>query len=270
MSKEPVYINKSKLKDKFAITPNALIQNSAITLEARGLLVYLLSLPSDWKLNIKDLSKKNNVGENKIRKLIKELIKYRYIIRTQSRIKDGTFKSFDYFIYDTPQTLEIRPVDDLPHVDIPQVDNPLVDIGYTYKVNNIQSKHNTKETYTDAFEEFWKICKRKQGKDRTFKKYKEIIKTVDSAILIKKMKQYNQEKEECKTELQYYKNPYTWLHQKGWEDEYIAEKDEEPTEEKILESWLHKHTKLGYQLPNDIEQKLIQKGMLNEEKEKAL
>ena len=203
MSKEPVYINKSKLKDKFAITPNALIQNSAITLEARGLLVYLLSLPSDWKLNIKDLSKKNNVGENKIRKLIKELIKYKYIIRTQSRIKDGTFKSFDYFIYDTPQTLEIRPVDDLPHVDIPQVDNPLVDIGYTYKENNKQKKQYTKETYTDAFEEFWKICKRKQGKDRTFKKYKEIIKTVDSAILIKKMNQYNQEKDECKTELQY-------------------------------------------------------------------
>ena len=60
------------------------------------------------------------------------------------------------------------------------------------------------------------------------------------------------------------------MHQKGWEDEYIAENDEEPTEEKILESWLHKHTKLGYQLPNDIEQKLIQKGMLNEEKEKAV
>ena len=163
MSKEPVYINKSKLKDKFAITPNALIQNSAITLEARGLLVYLLSLPSDWKLNIKDLSKKNNVGENKIRKLIKELMKYRYIIRTQSRIKDGTFKSFDYFIYDTPQTLEIRPVDDLPHVDIPQ-DNPLVDIGYTYKENNIQSKEYTKETYTDAFEEFWTLCKRNKEK----------------------------------------------------------------------------------------------------------
>ena len=141
MSKEPVYINKSKLKDKFAITPNALIQNSAITLEARGLLVYLLSLPSDWKLNIKDLSKKNNVGENKIRKLINELTKYKYIIRTQSRIKDGTFKSYDYFIYDTPQTLEIRPVDDLPHVDIPHVDNPLVDIRDTYKENNIQKKH---------------------------------------------------------------------------------------------------------------------------------
>lgn len=265
MSKEPVYINKSKLKDKYAITPNALIQNSAITLEARGLLVYLLSLPSDWKLNIKDLSKKNNVGENKIRKLIKELMKYRYIIRTQSRIKDGTFKSFDYFIYDTPQTLEIRPVDDLPHVDIPQVDNPLVDIGYTYKENNIQNKHNTKETYTDAFEEFWKICKRKIEKFNTFELYKKIIKKVDPSILLKTMKQYNLEKEKTNTEIKFYKHPLSWLRAKKWEDEYIAEKDEEPTEEKILESWLHKHTKLGYQLPNDIEQKLLQKGMLNEE-----
>ena len=264
------FINKSKLTEKFSTVPNALIQNFIVSLEARGLLVYLLSLPPDWKLNIKDLSKKNNLGENKIRKLVNELIECKYIIRVQDRVKNGTFKSFDYFIYDTPQTQQIRPVDDLPQVDIPQVDIPLVDIRDTYKVNKVQNKHNKKETYTDAFEEFWKVCKRKQGKDRTFKKYQEIIKTVDSAILIKKMKQYNEEKEECKTEIQYYKNPYTWLHQKGWEDEYIAEKDEEPTEDKILESWLHKHTKLGYQLPNDIEQKLIQKGMLNEEKEKAL
>ena len=262
MSKEPVYINKSKLKDKYAIIPNALIQNFAITLEARGLLVYLLSLPSDWKLNIKDLCKKNNVGENKIRKLIKELIEYRYIIRTQSKFKDGTFKSFDYFIFDTPQTHENRPVDDLPHVDIPHVDNPHVDIGYTYKVNNIQSKHNTKETYTNAFEEFWKVCKRKQGKDRTFKKYQEIIKTIDSAILIKKMKQYNEEKEECKTEIQYYKNPYTWLHQKGWEDEYLITEETQPSDKAIMQSWLDKYKKLGYQLEEQQIQQLKKHGLL--------
>ena len=235
------FINKSKLTEKFSTVPNALIQNFVVSLEARGLLVYLLSLPPDWKLNIKDLSKKNNLGENKIRKLVNELIETKYIVRVQDRVKNGTFKSFDYFIYDTPQTQQIRPVDDLPQVDIPQVDNPLVDIGDTYKENNIQSKHNTKETYTDAFEEFWKLCKRKQGKDRTYKKYQEIIKTVDSAILIKKMKQYNEEKEECKTEIQYYKNPYTWLHQKGWEDEYLITEETQPSLNDLMKTWLWKY-----------------------------
>ena len=235
------FINKSKLTEKFSTVPNALIQNFVVSLEARGLLVYLLSLPPDWKLNIKDLSKKNNLGENKIRKLVNELIETKYIVRVQDRVKNGTFKSFDYFIYDTPQTQQIRPVDDLPQVDIPQVDNPLVDIGDTYKVNNKQNKHNTKETYTDAFEEFWTLCKRKQGKDRTYKKYQEIIKTVDSAILIKKMKQYNEEKEECKTEIQYYKNPYTWLHQKGWEDEYLITEETQPSLNDLMKTWLWKY-----------------------------
>ena len=256
------FINKSKLTEKFSTVPNALIQNFVVSLEARGLLVYLLSLPPDWKLNIKDFSKKNNLGENKIRKLVNELIETKYIVRVQDRVKNGTFKSFDYFIYDTPQTQQIRPVDDLPQVDIPQVDNPLVDIGDTYKENNIQSKHNTKETYTDAFEEFWKVCKRKQGKDRTYKKYQEIIKTVDSAILIKKMKQYNEEKEECKTEIQYYKNPYTWLHQKGWEDEYIITEETQPSEKAIMQSWLHKYKKLGYQLEEQQIEQLKKHGLL--------
>ena len=256
------FINKSKLTEKFSTVPNALIQNFVVSLEARGLLVYLLSLPPDWKLNIKDLSKKNNLGENKIRKLVNELIETKYIVRVQDRVKNGTFKSFDYFIYDTPQTQQIRPVDDLPQVDIPQVDNPLVDIGDTYKENNIQSKHNTKETYTDAFEEFWKVCKRKQGKDRTYKKYQEIIKTVDSAILIKKMKQYNEEKEECKTEIQYYKNPYTWLHQKGWEDEYLITEETQPSDKAIMQSWLHKYKKLGYQLEEQQIEQLKKHGLL--------
>ncbi len=256
------FINKSKLTEKFSTVPNALIQNFIVSLEARGLLVYLLSLPTDWKLNIKDLSKKNNLGENKIRKLVNELIECKYIIRVQDRVKNGTFKSFDYFIYDTPQTQQIRPVDDLPQVDIPQVDIPLVDIRDTYKENNIQKKQYTKETYTDVFEEFWKVCKRKQGKDRTYKKYQEIIKTVDSAILIKKMKQYNEEKEECKTEIQYYKNPYTWLHQKGWEDEYLITEETQPSDKAIMQSWLHKYKKLGYQLEEQQIQQLKKHGLL--------
>ena len=256
------FINKSKLTEKFSTVPNALIQNFIVSLEARGLLVYLLSLPSDWKLNIKDLSKKNNLGENKIRKLVNELIECKYIIRVQDRVKNGTFKSFNYFIYDTPQTQQIRPVDDLPQVDIPQVDNPLVDIRDTYKENNIQKKQYTKETYSDAFEEFWKVCKRKQGKDRTYKKYQEIIKTVDPAILIKKMKQYNEEKEECKTEIQYYKNPYTWLHQKGWEDEYLITEETQPSDKAIMQSWLHKYKKLGYQLEEQQIEKLKKQGLL--------
>ena len=264
------FINKSKLTEKFSTVPNALIQNFIVSLEARGLLVYLLSLPPDWKLNIKDLSKKNNLGENKIRKLVNELIECKYIIRVQDRVKNGTFKSFDYFIYDTPQTQQIRPVDDLPQVDIPQVDIPLVDIRDTYKENNIQNKHNTKETYTDAFEEFWKVCKRKIEKFNTFELYKKIIKKVDPPILLETMKQYNLEKEKTNTEIKFYKHPLSWLRAKKWEDEYIADKDEEPPEDKILESWLDKHTKLDYQLPNDIEKKLIQKGMLNEEKKKTI
>jgi len=258
MSKEPVYINKSKLKDKYAITPNALIQNSAITLEARGLLVYLLSLPSDWKLNIKDLSKKNNVGENKIRKLIKELTKYRYIIRTQSRIKDGTFKSFDYFIYDTPQTLEIRPVDDLPQVDIPQVDNPLVDIGETYKVNNIQSKHNTKETYTDAFEEFWKKYPLKSDdkkwgdKKTTFNIFKK-IKDIKQVMI--GLSQYS-ETDEVKRGIRYH--PKRFL-----KDEHYLEYKEEtqPSLNDLMKSWLwkYKHKK---QLDDYKIEKLKQHGLI--------
>ena len=248
------FINKSKLTEKFSTVPNALIQNFVVSLEARGLLVYLLSLPPDWKLNIKDLSKKNNLGENKIRKLVNELIETKYIVRVQDRVKNGTFKSFDYFIYDTPQTQQIRPVDDLPQVDI-----PLVDIGETYKVNNIQSKHNTKETYTDAFEEFWKKYPLKSDdkkwgdKKTTFNIFKK-IKDIKQVMI--GLSQYS-ETDEVKRGIRYH--PKRFL-----KDEHYLEYKEEtqPSEKAIMQSWLHKYKKLGYQLEEQQIQQLKKHGLL--------
>ena len=249
------FIIKSKLKDKYSTIPNALIQNFILSLDARGLLVYLLSLPADWKINIKDLCTKNKVGENKMRKMINELIKFHYVVRKESKNSNGTYKSFDYFVYDTPKTLEIRPVDDFPHVD-----NPLVDIEGTYKVNNIQSKHNI---YTQEFNLFWSVCRRKKSKDKTYKKFQEIIKKVDHKLLIEKMNHYNNEQEELKTEIKFYRHPYTWLNQKGWEDEYIAEeKTKEPSRIDILKSRIHK-TKFGHVLEDKDKQEAIKLGLLD-------
>ena len=59
------------------------------------------------------------------------------------------------------------------------------------------------------------------------------------------MKQYNEEKEECKTEIQYYKNPYTWLHQKGWEDEYLITEETQPSLNDLMKTWLWKYKHNG-------------------------
>ena len=251
------FINKSKLTEKFSTIPNALIQNFVVSLEARGLLVYLLSLPLDWKLNIKDLSKKNNMGENKIRKLVNELIQCKYIVRVQDRVRNGTFKSFDYFIYDTPQTLIMRPVDDLPHVDIPQVDNPLVDIGETYKRNNIQNKKYTKEIYTDSFKKFWeKYPQGNWNKINTFRRYKQIK---DQNKVLHCLINYCETKN---VKNGFIHNPSNFL-----KDNFYLQfdfKTEEPSEEKIRESRFAKY-KLNMQLDDSAINDLKKYGYINKD-----
>ena len=261
MSKSEDLVNKSDLKENFAILPNDVIQNFDLSLDARGLLIYILSLPKDWVININHLSKTNKIGRDKCYKLIKQLIEHKYIIRTEVR-SSGRIKEYTYKAFPKPQKDSVSPLTEKPYTEKSYTEKPYTENQHIYKEHTIQRTNNKKETYTDAFEEFWKVCKRKQGKDRTYKKYQEIIKTVDSAILIKKMKQYNEEKEECKTEIQYYKNPYTWLHQKGWEDEYLITEETQPSDKDIMQSWLHKYKKLGYQLEEQQIQQLKKHGLL--------
>ena len=78
------------------------------------------------------------------------------------------------------------------------------------------------------------------------------------------MKNYNNEQEELKTEIKFYRHPYTWLNQKGWEDEYIAEeKTKEPSYIDKLKSRIHK-TKFGYVLEDKDKQEAIKLGLLDE------
>lgn len=76
-------------------------QDRNLSWEARGVLAYLLSKPSDWKVMIADL--KQNCGRDKVRKILKELKDNRYMAIGQSRDEKGHFTG-EYQVYETPIT----------------------------------------------------------------------------------------------------------------------------------------------------------------------
>lgn len=64
---------------QFVSLPNQLTQNRALSFEARGMMAYLLSKPSDWTLQPEDLQQQ--CGRDKVYKILKELIDACYIRR---------------------------------------------------------------------------------------------------------------------------------------------------------------------------------------------
>ncbi len=81
---------KSKNNKSFTVVYNEVAQHDAMSMEARGLLLFMLSLPEDWVYNKQWLQKKcPGWGREKLAKILKELESLGFLIRTPKRSEDG-------------------------------------------------------------------------------------------------------------------------------------------------------------------------------------
>ena len=91
------------IKNKnYTTISNQLFKNKGISLKAKGLMAYLLSLPNDWNLSINGIVACSKEGRRSIGNTIKELISAGYIERNQIRDK-GKFIGYDYFVFEQPK-----------------------------------------------------------------------------------------------------------------------------------------------------------------------
>lgn len=72
-------------------------ENKSISPKAKRVLLYLLSLPSNWKIYHSQLRKGLGVGEEYINSCMEELINAGYAERTRERIK-GIYQPYKYKI----------------------------------------------------------------------------------------------------------------------------------------------------------------------------
>jgi len=75
----------------------AMAQDKSISPKAKGVLLYLLSLPRNWKIYHKQLQHGLAVGEDYINSAMEELIKAGYADRKRERVK-GIFQPYTYKI----------------------------------------------------------------------------------------------------------------------------------------------------------------------------
>ena len=94
------FINRTPRTEDYYVVPNELSQNRALSFEARGMLIYLMSQFSGWRVNTKDLQQQ--CGKSKVYRILSELIKARYIQRAYIRDDKGRIKSVEYYVYDCP------------------------------------------------------------------------------------------------------------------------------------------------------------------------
>jgi predicted transcriptional regulator len=94
----------------FTVVPNAIFVDERLSIEAKGVLAYLLSRPNKWSVRLEQVGRILNVGRRKLQRVFRELITAGYVTREQRRIAGAQrFGQVDYVVRDVPVTVT-RPV----------------------------------------------------------------------------------------------------------------------------------------------------------------
>ena len=99
---------------QFTIVPNAIFRDDRLSIEAKGVLGYLLSRPHNWQVRLDHVGRTLRIGRKKLQRIFRELIGAGYVSREQPRTADAhRFSEIDYVVRDVP-VAPIRPVDAWP------------------------------------------------------------------------------------------------------------------------------------------------------------
>lgn len=128
-------IIRNKKQKNYTIVFNDVLNNSKMSLKAKGLLVFMLSKPDVWDFSINGLKSQLKEGRDSLSNGLKELEDNKYLKRVKIRNEKGRFLTYEYELYEKPFSEE-------PNTDIPITDFPT-------SVNQQQVSTNTSNNYLE-------------------------------------------------------------------------------------------------------------------------
>jgi DnaD/phage-associated family protein len=124
MGKQTIIRTPKELDRRHFSMERAVPQNRKLSWEARGILCYLLSQPSDWEVRVDDL--RQGCGRDKVYKILTELQKAGYLTRERHQKPDGRYEWGPYTVYECPLPekpemglSEEKPFPENPYTDLP-------------------------------------------------------------------------------------------------------------------------------------------------------
>ncbi len=174
-------ILRTKKIDNYTTISNVGLNDKNLSWGAKGLLTFLISKPDDWKVYTNYLSMQSKSGNDATKNRLNELIKNKYIFKTQLRNKEGKFLGYEYIISEVP--LEKKPI-----VGFPLTENH--SLLNTDIINTEINKNKGVKTPKDESIDSSMISKRKKInislKKNTSKKKKNILNIENCMPIVKK------------------------------------------------------------------------------------
>jgi hypothetical protein len=211
-------MSKTKINGNFGVAPNELLNDSSISLKAKGLYVYMQSKPDDWVFSVDRICFQNKDGVDSIRSAINELVQSGYLSKERATIPNGGTLYHYKCIFRA--------------LENPTLENPSLGKSNLGKSDPLVIKKESnkelieKRIVDDRFEKFWNLYGKDIQKDKCYSEWK-FINTIDKDKILNTLPNYIA----STPEVQYRRHPITYLRNKGWLDEVIIPKSQNPFSE---------------------------------------
>ena len=216
-------VRTSKTKN-FTIISNVVFEDDRLSLKAKGVYCVIASFGDDWDISLKRLEQRTGEGKDSLRKAIKELEEAGYMESRRRNDSKGHLKT-EWTFFESPNAVfpnTVKPIAVKPNTAEPNAVNPhpLKELCIIKNSNNKElKKERTKESDV-LFIQFYDLYPKKQGKQSAIKAFEKALKQTTHENILAGLRNYKAQIASKNTEMQYIKQPATWLNAGCWDDDY--------------------------------------------------
>ena len=213
-------------ENHFSLIPNALARHDHLTIQAKGLYLYLRSHSEGWSMSTDRIATALNIGRTSFWKYSNELITHGYLIRDQLKGDRGRFDANDYVVLSEPDWDQVEkpcercsPCSQLPRtvITVNGESEQHKKTNSFKKKNDLRKPPIVPQGDERDFDAWYREYPKKVGRGQAVKAFRAAVKKADAETLIDAAKEYAltvQGKEK-----RFIKNPSTWLNGECWLDE---------------------------------------------------
>lgn len=99
-------IHRAEYDKDYTRVKNGFVNDESLSFEAKGFMLFILSLPDDWNFSTKGLAYKTKLSIYTVSRLVKELREAGYIVQKRTQNEHGQFGEYEWQIYDLPELRE--------------------------------------------------------------------------------------------------------------------------------------------------------------------
>lgn len=189
-------ITRDAHQKNYTCVSNQVLRDERLSLEAKGFMAVVLSLPDEWEFSVRGMASLCGVTKTVVYRIMAELESSGHIKRTREKGDDGRFLEFKYTFFETPEPLSEKPYIEEPFLENPYMEEPLPENPYMEKpLSGIQPQSNTnissieniintffinRSDQSDEKEEFYEVDKggvsEESGEDIIDVEYRELKK----------------------------------------------------------------------------------------------